>query len=103
MEGVPGRAELRPQPAECIGIVIRALDEAELALEPLEDRRFVPTLAFEALPGAIAKARDVAVPGDPDDRHRPPSIANQASQGREDLFERQIPGGAEEHEGVRAI
>jgi hypothetical protein len=100
---MPGRAQLRPQPAERVGIVIRALDKAELALEPLKDRRIELGVGFEALPGAIAQARDVAVPGDPDDRHRPARIANQASQGGEDLLEGQIPGGAEEDKSVGGI
>ena len=93
-------AELRAEPAERVGIVVRAGDEAQLLLELPQHRPIDGALRLEALAGTLAQAGKVAVPGDADDGHRPAPVADEAGKGREDLLERQIAGRAEEDEGV---
>jgi len=100
---VLGRAQLCPKPAERLRIVVGARKKSELILEAPKDERIDVALGFQTLSGAVAQAGEVAVPGDPDDRHRPVRIANQAGQGGEDLLESQIARGTEEDEGVGTI
>ena len=103
VEGMRRGAEFRPEPAERVGIVVRAGDEAELLLELPQHGPIDVALRLEAVAGALAQAGKVAVPGDADDGHRPARVADEAGKGREDLLERQIAGRAEEDEGVGRI
>ncbi len=102
VERVLRRAELRAQPAEGIGVVIRPVDEAQLLLQPMADRRVLDPVRFQALRGPIPKCGHVTVPSNTDDRHGPAAVADETRKRGEDLLVRQVPGRAKEDECIRA-
>ncbi len=95
----PRRGRVRSA-LEGVGVVVGALDEAQLVLKLLDDRSVGDPVRLEALAGSVAQAVKVAMAGDADDRHAPAAIADETGQGGEDLLDGQVAGGAEEDQGV---
>src|SRR3546814_219807 len=101
VQRVFGGAQFLAQALEGAGVVVVAVDVAQLRRELFESRLVDAAVVLEAVAGAFAQLVDrPARMGHADHRHVEPAARDHRLQRGKDLLVGKVAGGAEEHECV---
>ncbi len=95
-------ADLTAQGAESLRVIVGPLDVVQVFGQSAGGGLVREAVDTQARARALTQALEIAGAGHADDRHVHTLVADEPGQGRKDLLEREVTGGPEEHEGVRA-